>query len=407
MTAPLASVRVVDLTRHVAGPLAVKCLAQLGADVIKVEAPAGDPGRRGMGLVPGHPHSGSWYGLQRMKRAIVLDLKRDEGKDVLLDLVACSDVLVENFRPGTADGLGIGPDVLCQHNPRLIYCTITGFGSTGPLASSPATDGPIQAYSGALYLDSEAGEPPAEPYPVIFSDMGGGLFAAQAILAALLARERAGAGCQIDLGLFEAAMQMMPLQVHDLLLSGTPPAPWRMGVPLLEAADGRYVIVQLPYPHIFDRFQRLVAELAPMPELLSDERFATMEGRLAHSDAFVERVQAAFRCRTQAEWTAALAAAGIPAGPVNYLAEALDSPQLSARGGLTRIDRGDGTAMNVLGSPFHFSNHLDVPDPGDPPPYVGQHTQLVLSDVLGYSPERIAALDESGVVRPAVGVPAR
>lgn len=406
MTAPLAGIRVLDLTRHVAGPLAVKCLAQLGADVIKVEAPAGDPGRRGLGLVPGVPHSGPWYGLQRMKRAIVLDLKRDQGRAVLLDLVACSDVLVENFRPGTTEGLGIGQEELRKHNPRLIYCTITGFGSTGPLASSPATDGPIQAYSGVLYLDVDEGDPPVEPYPVIFSDMSGGLFAAQAILAALLARERSGEGCLIDLGLFEAALQMMPLQVHEMLLTGAPPAPWRTAVPLLEAADGRYVIVQLPYPHLWHRFQHLVAELAAMPELVSDPRFGTPEARAAHHDLFVERLQAAFRRRSQSEWAAALADAGIPSGPVNYLAEALGSAQLSARGGLASVDRGDGEHIRVLAAPFHFSGQLGVKDPGDPPPYVGQHTNEVLSEILGYSQEDISALEESGVTKPLAAAPA-
>jgi crotonobetainyl-CoA:carnitine CoA-transferase CaiB-like acyl-CoA transferase len=402
VTAPLAGIRVLDLTRHVAGPLAVKCLAQLGADVIKVEAPAGDPGRRGMGLVAGSPHGGPWYGLQRMKQAIVLDLKRDRGKDALLELVACSDVLIENFRPGTTEALGIGPQELCTYNPRLVYCTITGFGSTGPLASSAATDGPIQAYSGVLYLDVDEGSPPFEPYPVIFSDMSGGLFAAQAILAALLSRERTGQGCQIDLGLFEAALQMMPLQVHEMLLTGAPPIPWKTGVPLLEAADGRYVIVQLPYPHLWIRFQHLVADLASMPELISDPRFQTPEACAANHDVFIHHLKVAFRRHSQSDWASALAEAGIPSGPVNNLAEALDSAQLAARGGLTEIDRGDGECTRVLAAPFHFSGDLNVKDAGDPPPYVGQHTRQVLAEVLGYTPQDIAALEDAGIVNPGV-----
>ncbi len=396
---PLAPIRVLDLTRHIAGPVAVNVLRQLGAEIIRVEPPDGsDPGRRGIALHSGE-HAPMFYALHRGKRSLALDLKNPAGRAVVFDLAARCDVLVENQRPGALAALGLGALEVRARNPRLVYCSISGFGATGPMAQVAVTDGGVQAFGGVMYVNAgrETGAP--GPLTVInVADVSGGLHAAQAILAALYARERTGEGTSIDMSLLEPLLQMMPREVSEIFAGDRPSttANMRPVIPPLECEDGRYVVVQLPFPHLQERFRRLVAEKGRSPEMLED-RFATPEGRVRASSEYVGMVVTAFRTRPQADWVADLQALGIPSGPVNNLADALASEQLGVRDGVVSIPAPESGQLKALGNPFHFDS-LAV-DPGtEPPPYVGEHSELILREVLDYGQAEIASLRASGAL---------
>jgi crotonobetainyl-CoA:carnitine CoA-transferase CaiB-like acyl-CoA transferase len=398
---PLAPIRVLDLTRHIAGPVAVNVLRQLGAEIIRVEAPDGsDPGRRGIALHSGE-HAPMFYALHRGKRSIALDLKNAAGRAAVLDLAARCDVFVENQRPGALAALGLGWEQLRKRNPRLVYCSISGFGATGPMAQVAVTDGGVQAFGGVMYVNAGRDSGPPGPLTVInVADVSGGLYAAQAILAALYARERTGEGVRIDMSLLEPLIQMLPREVSEVFAGDRPSTTAHMGpvIPPLRCEDGRYLVVQLPFPHLQERFRRLVAEKGASPTML-DERFATPEGRIGGASEYVPLVVAAFSSRPRADWVADLQALGIPSGPVNNLADALASQQLAAREGVVRIPAPESGELRALGNPFHFEG-LTVDQGTDPPPYVGEHSEMVLREVLRYGEAEIAALRAAGALDP-------
>jgi len=383
---PLAGVRVIDLSTFLSGPLATHTLGELGAEVIKVEPPAGDPTRAGSGLAPGDPPSPFWLALHRDRLSVTLDLKSEAGRGVLLDLVAHADVLLENFRPGVTARLGVTYDELRTVNPRLIYCSITGYGSEGPGAGRPATDGPVQAATGVLELTGARGDGPGWPLPVTIADVAGAAAAAQATAAALYARERTGAGCHLDLSLAECLLQW--LAVADRYGSLAPPTTL-----VVESSDGRALLVQTPL-HFHARLLALVAEIPGCATFAGDPRWATAEGRLVGVGDYVAGMRRAFASGPADEWLARLGAAGIPAAAVRTLDEALGDPQLAYRGATTTVDVPGTGPVQVLLGPFL----VDGARRGETalPPTLGQHNEAVLRDLLGYDDDRLARLRASG-----------
>jgi crotonobetainyl-CoA:carnitine CoA-transferase CaiB-like acyl-CoA transferase len=382
---PLAGVRVLDLTTFLSGPLATRSLATLGADVVKVEPPTGDPTRAGTGLRPGDPPSPYWLALHRDRRSVVLDLKSAAGRDVLLDLVDRADALVENFRPGVMARLGLTSEVLHERNPRLVICSISGFGSDGPFSQLAAIDGPVQAFSGVLELTGSDGQP-GLPVPMQVADIAGASYAAQAVLAALLARERTGRGSHIDLSLAECVMQW--LGVVDR--SGTLAPPSTM---VLEAEGGERVLVQ-PIMHFHARFASLVSAVPGFEGFAADARFADRGGRVVHRDDYEATVRAAFRTRSRAEWLDDLHRAGVPAAPVNGADDVLAHPQLAHRHAVTQVAvPGSGPAA-VLAPPFVFDGRRRAHT--TPPPALGEHNAVVLDEWLGLDATHLAEAAAAG-----------
>jgi len=380
----LAGIRVLDLTTFLSGPVATRTLGQLGADVVKVEPPSGDPTRAGFGLRPGGPFLEFWWQLHRERRSAVLDLKSAAGRETLLALAARADVLVENFRPGVMQRLGLAPESLRARNPRLVSCAITGFGPDGPAADAPALDAAVQAFAGAFEYPVVFGLPEG-PIPLTVADISGGAAAAQAILAALFARERSGLGCHLSLSLAETLLQW--LVVSDR--TGTLRSPATI---LAEGSDGARFIVQTTL-HFRDRLLEILDAEPATAGLARDPRFASWEARVANAGEFVAAARRAFAARPRAEWLTRLAAAGIPAGPVQTIAAALDHPQLAHRGA-TALAGGHRVPL----SPFVVDGSRA--DDTGAPPALGEHSAAVVAEWLGIGEERIAELAAAGAFGP-------
>ena len=384
---PLEGFRVLDLTTFLSGPLATRSLAMMGATVVKIEPLTGDPTRAGWGRQAGEPPSPYWLALHRDRRSVVLDLKSDAGREVFLDLVERADALVDNFRAGVMGRLGLGPEVLHDRNPRLVSCSITGFGSDGPVAEIAAIDGPVQAFAGLLDLTGDGVEP-GPPIPMQVADIAGAAHATQAVLGALLARERTGQGTHIDLSMAECIVGW--LHVVDRDRGMRPPATL-----VLEASDGAHLLVQ-PIMHFHARFAELVSAVPGCEGFADDPRFADRDSRFANQEAYEEVVRRAVRTRTCADWLADLFAAGVPAAPVHLGDEVLDHPQFVHRGATAQVAVAGLGDTRVVASPFVFDGVRRTDS--TPPPLLGEDTQAILAGWLDYSADRVAALTEAGVI---------
>jgi CoA:oxalate CoA-transferase len=349
---PLHGVTVVDFTRVMAGPYATALLADLGARVIKIEPREGDDYR----------HVGPWLGpdsalfatVNRGKESIVLDLKVPADLSFALQLADHADVVVENFRPGVATRLGIGADALMARNPRLVYASISGFGQTGPLHEQPAYDIIIQALTGLMSITGDPSGPPTLVGESI-GDLTAGLFGSWAILAALFQRERSGAGCRIDLAMFDALLSMMPIATCRYLATGK--VPQRVGNrhPLsapfgaFRTGDG-YVVVAVLNPKLFEQFATVIAR----PDLLCDSRFATDSSRSTHEEILRDAFEDWSTGLSTAEVVAELSAAGVPAARIMDVGEAVDSAHAKSRQ-LFRATRCGGHEVRVPEQPASFS----------------------------------------------------
>ncbi|MBS7538843.1 CaiB/BaiF CoA transferase family protein [Ancylobacter lacus] len=399
----LSGLRVLDLSRVLAGPWATQMLGDLGADIIKVEKPGAGDDTRGWGppwLTDGEGletrESAYFLAANRNKRSVTIDMARPEGQALIRRLAAASDVLVENFKVGGLARYGLDPASLAAENPRLIYCSITGFGQNGPEAGRAGYDFMIQGMSGLM---SVTGSPQDEPQKigVALVDVMTGLHAAVAVLAALEQRHRTGRGQHIDLALFDVAMSSLANQALNYLVGGT--APGRLGnahpniVPYqaFATADG-HLILAIGNDGQFARFCRL----ADLPDLAADPRVQTNAGRVAHRAEVVAAVGAALKRQTSAVWLAMLDAAGIPAGPINSIAQAFAEPQALARGHALALPHATGGSAPGVRSPLRLADSPDVAPLA--PPMLGQHTDVVLEAVLGLSAEERGALRRAGVI---------
>jgi len=398
----LAGVRVLDLTRVLAGPWCTQVLADLGADVIKVERPGSGDDTRGWGPpflrdTDGNDTAESAYYLcaNRNKRSLTVDIATEEGQAVIRRLAMQSDVLVENFKVGDMARYGLDAATLRALHPRLVYCSITGFGQDGPYAQRAGYDVAIQGLGGLMSITGAAdGEP--QKVGVAVTDLFTGMYATVAILAALRHRDATGEGQAIDMALLDAQIAMLAnLGSHYLIGGDVPP---RQGnahaniVPyqVFAVADG-HIVVAVGNDRQFAR----LCELLDVSALADDARFATNAGRVRHRDVLVPRLQAAFLQRQRQAWLQALEDAGIPCGPVNDLADVFADPQVQARGMVAGLLHPLADALPLVNSPIRLSATPVVHRHA--PPLLGQHTDDVLREA-GYDDDGIAALRKRGVV---------
>lgn len=392
----LEGIRVLDLSRVLAGPYCTMTLGDLGAEVIKVEQPGvGDDTRRW-----GPPWAGteSAYYLcaNRNKLGITVNFKDERGKQIIRELAKQSDIVVENYKVGGLDRLGLGYDDLSALNPRLIWCSITGYGQTGPDAHRAGYDVIAQGESGLMSI---TGEPDGEPMKlgVAIVDIMTGLFSANAILAALHARETTGRGQRIDSSLLSSGVAALANVASSYLTSGELPVRYGNAhanlVPYQTyKARDRWMIVGAGNDRMFQELCRIIGR----PELAEDERFATNPARVANRDALIPILQEAFAARDADDWLADLAAAGIPSGPINTVDRAVAHPQIQHRGMVVEIPHPTIGSLPLVGPPYIFSETPAAVRTH--PPLLGEHTDLVLQERLGYTAEQIAELRAEGVV---------
>ncbi|WP_298236402.1 CaiB/BaiF CoA-transferase family protein [uncultured Azohydromonas sp.] len=403
----LAGLRVLDLSRVLAGPWSGQLLADLGADVVKVERPgAGDDTRAwGPPWLPdesGATTSESAYFLSanRNKRSVTVDLGQPEGQRLVARLAAQADVLIENFKVGGLAQYGLDYETLKAANPRLIYCSITGFGQTGPYSSRPGYDFLMQGMGGLMSItgrpDGTEGGGPLK-VGVALTDVLTGLYATVAILAALARRERSGQGQHIDLALLDVQIASLANQAASYLVSGRPPQ--RMGnahpsiVPYQDfpTADG-HMIVTVGNDGQFARFCATLGHA----EWASDERFATNPQRVANRDLLVGMIRSATVTRTTDEWVTAMEEAGVPCGPINTLDKVFDHPQVRARGMRVDMEHSLGGTAPLVANPIRLSESPVAYR--NAPPTLGQHTSQVLEDWLAMSDADVASLRQRSVV---------
>ncbi|RKT87385.1 Crotonobetainyl-CoA:carnitine CoA-transferase CaiB [Saccharopolyspora antimicrobica] len=396
----LGGIRVLDLTNVLAGPFAAYQLALLGADVIKVEIPgSGDLARQlGADAALNEERLGvSFLAQNGGKRSLTINLKSQRGREVLLRSVAQADVLVENFRPGVLDRLGVGWDRLREANPRLVYCAISGFGQEGPLRDRPAYDQIVQGLSGMMSVTGTAETGPLRAgYPV--ADTLGGMAAAFSIASALVQRDRTGEGVCLDVSMLESAMTAMGWVVSNQLIAGQ--EPMRVGNDNFTAAPSGTFTTGEGLLNIAANEQRQFTALCRVierPELASDPRFAERADRKTNRRQLTEELEKALASRSAQEWESALATAGVPAAQVLTVPEALSNEQIAAREFIHDLPfpGHPERPLRVLGSPIRVRGV--APGPHSPPPLLGEHTDDLLGE-LGYSADEIASLREEGAV---------
>ena len=397
MSGPLQGVRVIELAHIMAGPVCGLMLADMGADVIKVERlPGGDSTR---GFVPPEVdgESAAFMMLNRGKRGLAVDLRDPRGVDVVRGLTLDADVLIENFRVGTMERIGLGWEALARANPRLVYCQITGFGRTGPFADRGGFDLIAQGYSGLMSVTGEGpgGEPMKVGAPV--TDITAGILAAFGVTAALFERERTGRGQLVDTSLYEAGITQTYWQSAIALASGVSPGPLGTAHPLaapyqaFRTADG-WINVGASNEATWGR----LANAVQRPDLRNDARFATNADRMRHLGPLVELLAPIFATRTTDAWLEALEQGGVPAGPVASIGEMLAHPQTRAREMVIEVEHSRLGPVRALGSPVKLSGSIPT-EPRMGAPRLGEHTREVLEG-LGLASPDVQDLIEAGVV---------
>lgn len=348
---PLAGVRVIELGQYISGPYAAKLLADLGAEVIKVEAPEGDPMRRWEGHGQMSPQFAAY---NRGKRGVVLDLKQQRDREQLLDLAGGADVVIDNFRPGVTARLGIGPDALAERNPRLVTCSITGFGPTGPYADRPAYDTVISAV-GAMYSQTVPGDI-LRPLGPAFSDLLSGMSAAQAILAALHARERTGHGEHLEVSMVGALIDFLTEAASTYLETGQvshpDSRPRRAQAYACRGSDGLSFVIHMSVP---EKFWTGLLQVLERPDLAEDPRFSSREARVSNYDALDAELKEITRTRPREHWLRLLEQHDIPHGPLNTVADLFDDPQIAHMGLVGEVEAPDGSPVRVPQPSVRFS----------------------------------------------------
>jgi CoA:oxalate CoA-transferase len=396
---PLAGVRILDLTHMLSGPYGAMILADLGADVIKVEPLEGEGTRKLLARDPKNSIDGMgayFLTLNRNKRSVCIDLKSDDGRALFYELVKHSDVVINNFGAGVPQRLKIDHANLAQHNPRIITCSVTGFGSNGPAYQRPAFDQVAQAVGGGMSITgTDAGNPVRAGIPI--GDLGGGAFSVMGILAALLERERSGKGQDVDVSMVDCQISLLNYMATMYFLSGENPHPIGnshfVHVPYnsYRVQDG-FIIVAV----ITDNFWQNLKEVVNVPEF-SNPEYDTQPARL-RDKAFIDgKLGEIFATNTQAYWLGQLEAKRIPCAPVNNFGQALNDPQVRHRNMVVELRHPNGTTTHGPGNPLKFSRSSE--ESFSSPPLLGQHTDEVLSSLLGLPAERIQSLRAQNTIR--------
>lgn len=393
---PLTGIRVLDASRVLAGPFCGQLLGDLGAEVIKVERPGQGDETRAWGPPYAGDLSAYYLSCNRNKRAVAIDLSRPPGVELFHELVRRSDVVLENFRPASAERLGLSPEKLLDVNPRLVICSISGFGRTGPLRDLPGYDFAVQALSGLMSVTGPVEGPPCK-VGVALTDIITGLYSAVAVLACLRARGQSGHGYHIDMALLDCAAAAQVNLAQAYLTSGQVPP--RQGnahlqiVPyqLFQTADG-WLVLAVGNDGQWQHF----CAAAGRDDLATDERYASNASRVRHRDTLAPILDQLMRARTTAEWQKRLQEAGVPHAPVRNYADVFASPQAAARGLRVTVRDHRGQAVDLLGSPFHIAG-TSFAEPL-PPPQLGQDTAAILQGILGLDDERLRQLRDDQVI---------
>jgi crotonobetainyl-CoA:carnitine CoA-transferase CaiB-like acyl-CoA transferase len=406
MPGPLSHIRVLDLTRVLAGPWATQILADFGAEVIKIEKPGEGDDTRGWGppfIINADGSKGDaayFLSTNRGKSSVAIDMATPQGQQLIRDLAAKCDVVIENFKVGGLKKYGLDYESLKRVKPSLIYCSLTGFGQTGPYAQRAGYDFMIQGMGGIMSVTGQAdGAPGAEPMKigVAFADIMTGLYASIGMLGALVHRERTGEGQFIDVALLDSQVGVLANQALNYLVGGKVPA--RMGnahpniVPYQTFAtkDG-HVIMAVATDRQFKEYCAIIG----VPELAEDERFKLNRGRVMNRAELIPLLVEPMKARTTAQWIAAFESAAVPCGPINTLDQVFEDPQVKARGLEIELARDDGTKIPGVANPLRFS---DTPiEYRKAPPAMGEGTSRVLSEVLGLNAGEIAGLRESKAI---------
>jgi glutaryl-CoA transferase len=407
MPRPLSHVRVLDLTRILAGPWATQNLADLGAEVIKVERPGVGDDTRSWGPPWLKDKDGNdtreaayFLSVNRGKKSVTIDLALPAGQQLCRELAAKSDVLIENYKLGDLKRYGLAYEDVRKVNPGIVYCSVTGFGQSGPYASRPGYDFIFQGIGGVMSITGERDELPGggpQKVGIAVTDVMTGMYASLAISAALNYRERTGAGQYIDMSLLDSIVAFNANQILNFWCSGQIPKRWGNAhanispYEVFPTADG-HIILAVGNDSQFARF----CQVAGQAELASDPRFRTNPDRVRNRAALVPLVQALVRQRASRDWLAALEAAGVPSGPINDMKTVFEDPQVRHRGLRVDIPHPAGVDVPTVASPMRFS---ETPVEYDrPPPLLGQHTREVLTSVLGKTDAELDALAANGVI---------
>ncbi len=400
-TSALAGVRVLDLSRVLAGPWATQILGDMGAEIIKVEKPGRGDDTRSWGppFLParsgGHGDAAYYLAANRNKRSVTIDFAKPEGADIVRQLAPHCQILVENFKTGGLAKYGLDFAAIAKINPAIVYCSITGFGQTGPYAHRPGYDYMIQAMGGLMSL---TGEPEGEPMKsaVAVADLFAGMYTVTAILAALRHAERTGEGQHLDVSLMDCQVAMLANLGASFLMNGQPPtrygnqhaaiAPYQV----FATADG-HIVLTVGNDGQFRDFCR-AAEIA----IGDDPRFASNEARVTHRAELTAALAPVMRTRATSDWVRALEAAEVPCGPINTLAQVYADPQVTSRGGVETMTRADGREVRLAANPIRMSR--TPPNPRAAPPLLGQDTEAVLAEILAATPDKIAGWKASGVI---------
>lgn len=399
MKSALDGIRVLDLSRVLAGPWCGQNLADLGAEVIKVERPGAGDDTRGWGPPflkdrDGKDTDSSAYYLaaNRGKKSVTIDLASAAGQQAVRELAAKCDVVLENYKVGQLAKYGLDYESLRQVNPGLVYCSVTGFGQTGPWSHRPGYDFIIQGIGGLMSITGEADDRPGggpQKVGVAVVDLMTGMYATQAVIAALFHRARTGEGQYIDMALLDCQVAMLANMNTNYLVGGEPPRRWGNAHPNLvpyqtfKASDG-WIIVAVGNDEQYRRF----CEVGGRPELVTDARFLRVRDRIVNRDQLIPLLADMIAPRTMQRWIDDLEKAGVPCGPINTLDKVFDNPQVRARGLRIDLEREDTGPIPLVGSPIRMS--ATPIRYGMPPPRLGEHTEDVLSELLGYDADRIA-----------------
>ena len=407
MTALLEGVRVLDLTRILAGPWATQNLADMGAEVIKIERPGHGDDSRTFGppflkdTQTGDPTDAAYYlTCNRGKKSVAVDISTPEGQQIVLELAAKSDILVENYKVGGLKKYGLDYESLKERFPHLVYCSITGFGQTGPYAPRAGYDYLIQGMGGLMSVTGEPDDQPGggpQRVGVAVIDLFTGMYATVAILAALRNKDKTGKGQHIDIGMLDVSASMMVNQAMNYFVTGKVPQRTGKAHPNIapyqwfHASDG-HILLAVGNSAQYERMCKVMGR----PDLATNEKFATPAARVANAKELAEIIDSITRQKTIDEWVSLMESVDVPCGPINTLDRLFSDPQIEARGTKTRYSHpvyGEVTAVN---NPIRFSDTpiSDVP----PPPVLGEHTAAVLTSVLGKSPEELEALKAKGTV---------
>ena len=400
---PLQGIRILDLTRAMAGPYCTMMLGDLGAEVIKVERPGRGDESRGWGP----PFVGQsddnlsgestyYLSVNRNKRSITINLKNSEGQEVIQRLASSCDVLVENFRTGVLEKLGLGYEDIKKLNPRLVYCSISGYGRTGPYADRPGYDVIIQAEGGLMDITGPVDGPPSRVgVPIV--DITTGMIAATSILAALHARDQTDEGQLIDVSLFDTQTALLSNVASSYLIGGADPLRTGNDHPNLAPygafrAQDRWLVLGVANEHQWKTF----CEVIDRQDLHEDVRFKTNGNRIAHRTELGEILSEVMASRTASEWLGALRNAGLPCGPINDIAAVFDHPQVQARDLVLEVEHPNAGPIQLTGFPYKLNQ-----TPAElryPPPLLGEHTEEVLTEMLDYSKEDVARFKERGAI---------